>query len=54
MSIYELLKDYKAYRLYEGEFGIEIETESLSQYKVPPMKYWTTTIDNSLRNIGLS
>lgn len=53
MSIYELLKDYKAYRLYEGEFGIEIETESLSQYKVPLMKYWTTTIDNSLRNVGL-
>lgn len=36
-----------------GEVGIEIETECLNEYRVPPLKYWDAKVDGSLRHIGI-
>lgn len=37
---------------HDGQFGIEIETESLEEYKIPRMKFWRDEVDGSLRNFG--
>ena len=54
-TIYDIMKAtirYGGDRHY-GEFGIEIETESLKKYEYPELKYWHCTKDNSLRNYGV-
>lgn len=38
---------------YTGEFGIEIETESLKKYDYPQLKYWNCHKDGSLRDWGV-
>lgn len=38
---------------YDGELGIEIETESLRPYDPPRFEHWTTHQDGSLRNFGI-
>lgn len=41
-----------AYPAHKGRIGLEIETESLEQYKVPKFSFWNVHDDGSLRNIG--
>lgn len=36
-----------------GVIGIEIETECLNEYRVPPLKHWEAKIDGSLRHVGI-
>lgn len=50
--IFESFKNFKGFKRFDGEIGLEIETESLQNYDVKPMKYWRTDIDRSLRNVG--
>ena len=38
---------------FDGEIGIEIETEARDAYDVPAFDYWTTHTDGSLRNFGI-
>lgn len=38
--------------LYEGQYGIEIETETKKPYPVPLMAFWDVKDDNSLRDYG--
>lgn len=38
---------------FTGEFGIEIETESLKKYDYPQLKYWNCHKDGSLRDWGV-
>lgn len=49
----ELTKVGWKYKPYNGEVGIEIETESITPYDIPSMKYWTTVRDGSLRDFGV-
>lgn len=37
----------------DGDFGIEIETEAISEYRIPSFNYWTTHRDGSLRFFGV-
>jgi hypothetical protein len=56
MSIYEILGKFantKYDKRHDGQFGIEIETESLEEYSVPSMKFWRVDRDNSLRHFGI-
>ena len=38
---------------YEGEIGVEIETETIRPYDHPRFDHWTTHADGSLRNFGV-
>lgn len=52
MSIYDHIKHTRDMKRYDGEIGLEIETESLKEYLVPEFKYWSVHNDGSLRNFG--
>lgn len=45
-------KNGYSFTRYKGDIGIEIETETLRDYKVPDLSHWTWHQDGSLRNIG--
>jgi hypothetical protein len=54
-TIYDIFRSsfrYGGERHY-GEFGVEIETESLKKYEYPDLKFWDCVKDNSLRNYGV-
>lgn len=53
MSIYDSIKGHVRFRRHDGEFGIEIETESLKPYDYPLMRFWIPKGDDSLRNFGV-
>lgn len=53
MAIKDLLAGFRAFKNVDGEFGIEIETETLKEYDYPEFYFWTTHGDNSLRNYGV-
>lgn len=56
MQIFEIMNKYSNSRFdkrYDGQYGIEIETESLEEYAVPSLKYWRVDRDNSLRHFGI-
>lgn len=38
--------------LYEGQYGLEIETETKKAYALPAMTFWNVKDDNSLRDYG--
>lgn len=40
------------YHNFKGEIGLEIETETLQEYKVPQFSFWDVHNDGSLRNVG--
>lgn len=52
MSILEFLRPYKNFKRYDGEIGIEIETETKEPYDSPAMTFWHVKEDGSLRNFG--
>ena len=43
----------KSFKKLDGEFGIEIETETKSAYDIPNFYYWTSHGDGSLRDFGV-
>lgn len=49
MSFYDEFSKYKNIKRYEGEFGLEIETEGKHAYDIPKMSFWSAHIDDSLR-----
>ncbi len=55
ICIYDIMKSTLRYpgERHNGEFGVEIETESLKAYGYPQLKFWTCDRDNSLRNFGV-
>lgn len=54
MTIYETLnKVYGNYKKWEGDIGLEIETESREEYSVPKFAFWDAHTDGSLRNFGI-
>lgn len=55
ITIYDIMKSTLRFSgdRHNGEFGVEIETESLRPYDYPNLKYWTCDRDNSLRNFGV-
>jgi len=55
MTIYDTLRNYgfDRYQRYNGEFGLEIETETKKVYTIPPMNYWISKGDGSLRDNGV-
>lgn len=53
MTIIEYLKDWKTYKRHSGLYGIEIETETKTPYNIPPMKFWDSKGDGSLRDFGV-
>ena len=54
MTIYDTFKNYgfTKYKKYDGEFGIEIETETKDPYDAPSFTYWSVHQDGSLRDFG--
>lgn len=54
MTIIDFLKPFRNYKRFDGEIGLEIETETLVKdaYDAPLMKYWGVHEDGSLRNFG--
>lgn len=52
-TLYEILAA-NGHRLtrHDGQFGIEIETETNSPYSDPPLRNWRIVPDGSLRNYG--
>lgn len=41
------------YRNYKGDIGLEVETESKTEYIPPKMSFWGVHADNSLRDFGI-
>lgn len=52
-TVFEKFSNFKAYKRHDGDFGLEIETETLEPYKVPTMAFWETHADGSLRHHGI-
>lgn len=52
-TLYEIMSSI-GHRLtrHDGQFGIEIETETNSPYRDPPLRNWNIIPDGSLRNYG--
>lgn len=42
----------RSYNNFKGEVGLEIETESRTDYKIPEFSFWVLHNDGSLRDIG--
>lgn len=40
------------YKNFSGDIGLEIETETTEEYKVPKFSFWTVHADGSLRGFG--
>lgn len=56
MNIFEIMNKYSNVNFstrHDGQYGIEIETETLDSYDVPKFKFWKVDRDNSLRNFGV-
>ena len=56
MTIYEILTKVAGFsyrQRHDGQYGVEIETESIDSYRIPDMKFWNSDRDNSLRNFGI-
>lgn len=54
MAIIDFMKLIgKNHKKLDGEFGIEIETETKSAYDAPQFFYWTSHGDGSLRDYGI-
>ena len=55
MKIFDIFSRNGHYglRRHDGDFGIEIETESEDQYKYPKSRFWDFHPDNSLRHFGV-
>lgn len=51
--IIDVLKNYKSFKRFDGEFGVEIETSTRNAYDVPLFNYWTNHRDDSIRNFGV-
>lgn len=41
------------WRRHDGDFGVEIETESYDPYSIPTMRWWHIVPDGSLRYFGM-
>jgi hypothetical protein len=52
MTIYDHIKYTRDIKRYDGEIGLEIETETKKEYVPSEFKYWTTHRDGSLRDFG--
>lgn len=53
MTVRDLLLPLRKFNHYDGEFGIEIETETKKGYEAPQFYFWTTHADHSLRDFGI-
>lgn len=53
MAIYDHLSNYKNFRKYSGEIGLEIETETKQRYNIPDFYFWNSHGDGSLRDYGI-
>lgn len=53
MTVRDLFAGIRNFKNYDGEFGVEIETETKSPYEVPGFFFWTTHQDGSLRDYGI-
>ncbi len=51
--IYDDIRKQNAMNRHDGEFGIEIETETHEEYRQPAFKFWSSHRDGSLRNYGV-
>lgn len=52
MKLIDALSSWKNFKRLDGEFGIEIETETLTPYDSPDFYFWGIHGDASLRNFG--
>lgn len=52
MTIIHSLRNTKAYKKFDGEIGLEIETETRNPYKPPEFTFWRVHGDGSLRDFG--
>lgn len=52
-TVFEKFSNFKAFKRHDGDFGLEIETETLEPYTIPKMGLWETHADGSLRNHGV-
>lgn len=54
-NVYDILKSQglAPKNKHTGDFGIEIETETLEPYDYPSMKFWKCDRDGSLRDFGV-
>ncbi len=55
MTILDVLKNAvssKGFKKYDGEIGLEIETETKKSYDLPEFTYWAVHPDGSLRDFG--
>lgn len=43
----------RGFKKFNGDVGIEIETEASNPYEPPHLKYWSSHADGSLRNFGI-
>jgi hypothetical protein len=55
MTIQNALTNFfgNKYKTYKGDIGLEIETETVEEYKVPKFSFWEAHPDNSLRGFGM-
>lgn len=53
MMLINYLRPFKIFKRFDGEIGLEIETETLLPYDVPKFHYWSSHVDGSLRNFGM-
>lgn len=53
MAIIDSLKFFKNFTRYDGDIGIEIETETKKTYIPPEMLFWIHKPDGSLRDFGM-
>lgn len=52
MAILDFVKNIRNYKRYDGEIGLEIETETKEPYIIPGFAYWNVHEDGSLRDFG--
>lgn len=53
MVIYNALQgNIGNFKFHKGEIGLEIETESPTEYKIPKFAFWDVHTDGSLRQVG--
>lgn len=53
MPVRDFFTGLKHFNNYDGEFGIEIETETKTPYDYPNFFFWAIHQDGSLRNFGV-
>lgn len=53
MKVIDVLETLKSYNRFDGDMGIEIETEAKAPYQIPKFFFWNHTNDNSLRDFGI-